>query len=190
MLGPVSRGRAALVADRLLDHFDTLDATLSAEPDALLASAGSRACARHLVAIGGALRLILLKRVRRGPILANGNQLRDYLDFVAAHGRVESVRVLYLNSRHELLRDDVLSRGTTDEACLSIRAILKRALEIEAHEFLVVHNHPSGDPTASRADKEITRRLAAGARSIGLLLVDHIIVARGEWFSFREQMLI
>jgi DNA repair protein RadC len=163
---------------------------LSAEPDALLANAGSRACARHLNAIGSAFRLVLLKRIRRGPLLTNGNQLHDYLNFVAAHGRIESIRVLYLNSRHELLRDDLLSQGTTNEASLSVRSILKRALELDAHEFLVVHNHPSGDPTPSRGDKEITRQLAAGARSIGLILVDHIVVARGQWVSFREQMLL
>lgn len=174
----------------MLDRFATLDAVLSAEPDTLLAHAGSHPCARHLISIGSALRLVLQKRIRRGPLLANGNQLHDYLDFVAAHGRVESVRVLYLNSRHELLRDDLISRGTTDEACLAVRSILKRALELDAHEFLVVHNHPSGDPTPSRVDREITRQLAAGARSIGLLLVDHIIVARGEWVSFRERLLL
>ncbi len=174
----------------MLDLFDTLDAILAAEPDTLLANAGSHACARHLISIGSAFRLILLKRIRRGPLLANGNQLQDYLNFMAAHGRIESVRVLYLNSRHELLRDDLLSKGSTDEACLAIRSILKRALELDAHEFLVVHNHPSGDPTPSRLDREITRQLAAGARSVGLRLVDHIILARGEWISFRERLLL
>lgn len=186
----MAAGRASDIADQLLDIFGTLDAVLTAEASACALAAAHPSSAQHLHAIGSALNLVLRNRVIRGPVLANGTELIDYLTFTASHPRVETIRVLFLNSRHELLRGDLLARGSTTEACLPIRNILKRAIELEADSFLFVHNHPSGDPTPSRVDKEITRQLAAAARTIGIPLLDHIIVSRGAWFSFHEQGLL
>lgn len=108
----------------------------------------------------------------------------------------ESVRVLLLNSRLHLQRDEELFRGTVNETVAHPREILQAAIVHKAYAFAVVHNHPSGDPAPSEADKRLTRRLREGAEVLGLQFVDHVIIGapgegRGQpYFSFRESGLL
>ena len=117
--------------------------------------------------------------------------VKDYLRRARGDGTQERTGALYLNARNRLLRDDPeIYRGTLDRAVVEPREILKRALLTNAAGVILYHNHPSGDPSPSREDREFTRRLVAAAESVGLRLVDHIVVGREGCVSFRESGLM
>jgi len=124
-------------------------------------------------------------------LLNEPSLVKDYLRRARGDGAQERTGALYLNARNRLLRDDPeIYRGTLDRAVVEPREILKRALLVNAANVILYHNHPSGDPTPSREDREFTRRLAAAAESIGLRLLDHIVVGREGCVSFREAGLM
>lgn len=114
----------------------------------------------------------------RGPILATRYEFIEYLHGVVAHAPDESLRVFFLNTRRELLAEEVLARGDLDGVALEPRRVLARALEIGATGLVLVHNHPSGDPAPSAADRRFTQRLANGGAHLGIRLHDHLVIAR------------
>lgn len=111
--------------------------------------------------------------------------LGSYLNVTQAYAPREFVRVLFLDAKLRLIRDEVLGWGDLDTVFVSPRQIVRRALELNASGLVLVHNHPSGDPTPSRADLEATRCVAAAARTVDIRLFEHIIVARGLTTSLR-----
>ena len=124
-------------------------------------------------------------------LLNEPSLVKDYLRRARGDGTQERTGALYLNARNRLLRDDPeIYRGTLDRAVVEPREILKRALLNNAAGIILYHNHPSGDPSPSREDREFTRRLAAAAESVGLRLLDHIVVGREGCVSFREAGLM
>lgn len=192
LLGEILDGCAdelTLVADRLLETFGSLGGVLGADPDALRAISNERAVARV-----SAVRACLVHILRPPPneplVLDDMRRLVDYLTVAGSYAQVEEVRVLFLDARLRLIRDELMSRGCIAEAPIYIRPILKRALDLGAASIVLSHNHPSGDPAPSAADETATRDLANGLDAIGLHLVDHLIVARGNWFSFRAEGLL
>ncbi|HEY3204209.1 MAG TPA: DNA repair protein RadC [Thermoanaerobaculia bacterium] len=117
--------------------------------------------------------------------------VKDFLRQVQADDTQERTGALYLNARNRLLKNDPdIYRGTLDRAVVEPREILRRALIGKAAGVILYHNHPSGDPTPSREDREFTRRLAAAAESVGIRLLDHIVVGREGCVSFREAGLL
>ena len=117
--------------------------------------------------------------------------VKEYLRRARGDGTQERTGVLYLNARNRLLKDDPeIYRGTLDRAVVEPREILKRALLSNAACLILYHNHPSGDPSPSREDREFTRRLSAAAESVGLRLLDHVVVGREGCVSFREAGLM
>ena len=113
--------------------------------------------------------------------------VKEYLRRARGDGTQERTGALYLNARNRLIKDDPeIYRGTLDRAVVEPREILKRALLANAASLILYHNHPSGDPSPSREDREFTRRLASAADSVGLRLLDHIVVGREGCVSFRE----
>lgn len=117
--------------------------------------------------------------------------VKDYLRQAQADDSQERTGALYLNARNRLLKNDPeIYRGTLDRAVVEPREILRRALLGKAAAVILYHNHPSGDPTPSREDREFTRRLAAAAESVGVRLLDHIVVGREGCVSFRESGLL
>ena len=117
--------------------------------------------------------------------------MKDYLRRTRGDGTQERTGALYLNARNRLLRDDPeIYRGTLDRAVVEPRELLKRALLSNAAALIVYHNHPSGDPSPSREDREFTRRLASAADLVGLRLLDHVVVGRDGCVSFREAGLL
>jgi DNA repair protein RadC len=117
--------------------------------------------------------------------------VKEYLRRTHGDGTQERTGALYLNARNRLLRDDPeIYRGTLDRAVVEPRELLKRALLSNAAALIVYHNHPSGDPSPSREDREFTRRLASAADLVGLRLLDHIVVGREGCVSFREAGLL
>ena len=102
----------------------------------------------------------------------------------------ESFRLLFLNRKNVLIADEEQQRGTVDHTPVYTREVIHRALELGATAFIMVHNHPSGDPTPSNADIELTREIKDAATPLGITLHDHIIVARGGVTSFKEMGLL
>ncbi len=118
--------------------------------------------------------------------LGNWQAVNDYLHLLHAGERIEVLRALFLDSRNQLIRSEVLQRGTTDQCPLHVREVLARALALGANGIILAHNHPSGDATPSKADVAITHALAMGARHLDIILHDHIIVTRSGCSSMRS----
>jgi DNA repair protein RadC len=117
--------------------------------------------------------------------------VKEYLRRARGDGAQERTGALFVNARNRLLKDDPdIYRGTLDRAVVEPREILKRALLVNAAGVILYHNHPSGDPAPSREDREFTRRLAAASESVGVRLLDHIVVGRSGCVSFREAGLL
>ena len=136
-----------------------------------------------------ALRLAKAEAMER-PVLSNWDRLMDYLLAVLAREKVEQFRVLYLDTRNRLLADEALAKGTVNHTPVYPREVVKRALEVHATALILVHNHPSGDPTPSREDIEMTREVQQAAGILSITVHDHIIVGNGRWLSFRREGLL
>ena len=116
--------------------------------------------------------------------------LIDYLQLAMQHESAEHFRILFLDRKNILIRDEVQSRGTVDHTPLYPREVVKRALELAASAIIMVHNHPSGDPTPSPADIEMTRQVVAALSQVNVTVHDHIIVGKNRHTSFKTQRLI
>lgn len=124
-------------------------------------------------------------------LLNDPRLVKDYLRATQSDESQERTGALYLNARNRLLKNDPdIYRGTLDRAVVEPREILRRALIGKAAAVILYHNHPSGDPTPSREDREFTRRLATAAEAVGVRLLDHIVVGREGCVSFREAGLL
>ena len=135
------------------------------------------------------------QRLARGkmlgkPALSSWSALLDYCMAAMARAPKEEFRVLFLDRKNVLVADEVQTRGTVDHAPVYPREIVKRALEHGASAIILVHNHPSGDPTPSRADIEMTREIAAAAKALGIAVHDHLVIGRGGHASFKSLGLL
>lgn len=135
------------------------------------------ACELILAARAAMLKSLQIE-LRAGPILSSSRAVLDYLFAHLAHEPAEQVRVLYLNSKNQLLRDDIAIRGTVDRADIFPREIIRRALDLGANGLVLAHNHPSGDPSPSPADLRMTQAVIEAAKWFEIVLYDHIIVSR------------
>lgn len=179
------------LAKALLREFGGIGGLLTADADALARFPGMRdtSVAALKVAHGAALRL-LRAEVSERPVLANWQALLDYLRADMAHHSIERFRVLHLNARNMLIRDEVMSEGSIDEAAVYVREVVRRAIDLGSAAVILVHNHPSGDPSPSRADIEITRNVAEAGKRLGVVVHDHIIIGADGHSSLRAQGLI
>lgn len=143
-----------------------------------------------LISVHGALLHLLRREVANQPLLASSPALIDYLHVRLAHAADEEFRVLYLNARNMLLRDETAATGTPNEVSIHPRMILKRALELGATALVLVHNHPSGSPEPSPADVQTTARIVRAAKALDIAVHDHIVIARSGWRSFRQSGLL
>jgi DNA repair protein RadC len=132
------------------------------------------------------LRLPLAKR----PILSSSTSVIAYLHGRLAHQADERLHVLFLDTRNHLLCDEEAASGSASSVALHPRTILRRALEVGATALVIVHNHPSGNPTPSKADRDATHRLVAAAAALDIRIHDHLVVARGGTVSFRAAGLL
>ena len=124
------------------------------------------------------------------PVLNNWDRLMDYLNAVLAREKIEQFRILFLDPRNRLIADEAQARGTVNHTPVYPREVVKRALELHATALILVHNHPSGDPTPSRDDIDMTREIRSAAQVLGVVLHDHVIVGNGRWLSFRREGLL
>ena len=179
------------LAKALLAEFGGIGGLLTAEPEALLrvSGMGETSVAAIRIAHAAALRLLSAEVTAR-PVLANWQALLDYLRADMAHHPIERVRVLHLNTRNMLIRDELMSEGSIDEAAVHVREVIRRAIDLGSAAIILVHNHPSGDPAPSRADIDITRAVAEAGKRLGITLHDHIIVGTSGHSSLRSMGLI
>jgi DNA repair protein RadC len=136
-----------------------------------------------------ALRLAKARVIGR-PALASWQALLDYCSAAMARAETEEFRVLFLDRKNVLVADEVHQRGTVDHTPVYPREVVKRALELGASAIILVHNHPSGDPTPSRADILMTREIAAAAKALKIDLHDHLVIGRGKHASFKALGLL
>jgi DNA repair protein RadC len=141
-------------------------------------------------AIGELLQRVLREQIRDRPVIGSWTALLDYLQVALAHEPIEQFRVLFLDRKNVLIRDEVQQRGTVDHTPLYPREITRRALELQASAIIMVHNHPSGDPTPSRADIEMTKQVVQALAPVGITVHDHVIVGKNRHTSFKSQRLI
>ena len=179
------------LAKKLLREFGGLGGLLAADAEAIarVGEIGEGAVAALKVAQAAALRL-LESGVKDRPVLASWQALLDYLRADMAHLPVERVRVLFLNSKNVLIANETMWEGSIDESAVYIREIMRRALDLHATAIIVVHNHPSGDPSPSQQDIRLTRDLAEAGRHLKVTLHDHIIVGASGHKSLRAEGLI
>lgn len=179
------------LAKALLGEFGSLAQLVSADPESLRRMPGMGDTAVAALKIVQLTSLRLLKgEFRDKPLLSSWDALLDWLRADMGPLDVERVRVLYLNSRNMLIRDELASEGSIDQSAIYVREIVKRALELGAAAMIIVHNHPSGSPEPSRQDIAITRDIADAAARLGIQLHDHIIIGGSDFRSFRSLGLL
>jgi DNA repair protein RadC len=187
----IPRRDTKALAKRLIAHFGSVGALLSADARAIARAGDLSESAVAAIKIAEASALRLLKsRVAERPVLGSWQALLDYLHADMAHQAVERVRILFLNSKNMLIRDELLSEGSVDEAAVYIREIVRIALECHATAMIVVHNHPSGDPQPSQQDIRLTRDIIDATRHLKIEVHDHIIVGSRGHSSLRAMGLI
>ncbi len=179
------------LAKALLAEFGSLGAVLAAEPARLrrFERVNERTCALFK-ALREAGRRLLRDDLAPRPVISSWTQLLDYCRASLAEEPTERFRVLFLDRKNKLIRDELQQRGTVDHAPVYPREVVRRALELGATALILVHNHPSGDPSPSRADIEITREVAAAARALGITVHDHVVVGRAGTASMKALGLI
>jgi DNA repair protein RadC len=179
------------LAKHLIREFGGFGALLSADGQAIARVGGvtEGAAAAIKIAQAAALRL-LREEVKQRPVLGSWQALLDYLHADMAHNPVERVRVLFLNSKNMLIRDEAVSEGSVDEAAVYIREVVRRAIDYHATALILVHNHPSGDPQPSSQDIKLTRDIAEACRHLKIAVHDHVIIGIKGHSSLRAMGLI
>jgi DNA repair protein RadC len=179
------------LAKKLINEFGGFGSLLTADAEAIarVGEISEGAVAALKIAQASALRLLQAKVAER-PVLGSWQALLDYLHADMAHNPVERVRVLFLNSKNMLIRDEQMSEGSVDEAAVYIREIIRRALECHATALILVHNHPSGDPSPSQQDIRLTRDIIEAGRHLRIAVHDHLIIGTRGHSSLRALGLI
>ncbi|SDE66487.1 RadC family protein [Limimaricola pyoseonensis] len=179
------------LARRLIEVFGDLNHVLAAPPPRLNEVAGvGPAVICELKVIEAVAHRMARARVISRPVISGWEQVLDYCRTVMAHRDTEQFRILFLDRRNVLIADEPQARGTVDHVPVYPREVVKRALELNASALILVHNHPSGDPTPSEADIRMTGQIELAARALGLTLHDHLVIGKSRETSFRAEGLL
>jgi len=184
------QGDVKPAAKSLLAHFGGFGKVLSADPEALSeAGLGLAGIAAVKSVREAALRLMRLE-LQEQPVVNSWDKLIDYCNAQVAHNQVEEFHILFLDRKNVLIKHERQQRGTIDHTPVYPREVVKRALELGASALILVHNHPSGDPTPSKADIAVTQDIKKAAAPLGVVLHDHVIIGRNRHASLRDLGLI
>lgn len=179
------------LADRLITHFGSFNDVISAPPLRLYEVKGvTAAVLRQIKLVEAAAHRLAQTRVLGRDVIQSWNQLVTYVRQRLAHEACEQLRVLFLDRKNILIADEIMVRGTVDHVPVYPREVVKRALELSASALVLVHNHPSGDPTPSVADVEMTRKILAACAAVEIRVHDHVVVGRRAVASFHELGLL
>ncbi|WP_347266906.1 DNA repair protein RadC [Paracoccus sp. (in: a-proteobacteria)] len=179
------------LARRLLERFGDFNRVISAAPGRLAEVAGvGPAVMQELKIVEAAAQRLARSRVIHRPVLGSWDALLDYCHTAMAHREIEQFRALYLDRKNVLVADEAQAEGTVDHVPVYPREIMRRALELNASALILVHNHPSGDPTPSAEDIAMTARIQTAAEVMGIVLHDHLIIGKSRELSFRSQGLL
>ena len=179
------------IAKALIERFGSLANVLAARPEELqeVKRVGPGAAGTIKAAQAAALHM-LRAEVKERPVLNNWDRLTGYLHAALAREPIEQFRVLFLDTKNRLIADEAQAKGTVNHTPVYPREVVKRCLELGATAIILVHNHPSGDPTPSRADIEMTAEVKTAAGALGIALHDHLIIGNGRHLSFRREGLL
>jgi DNA repair protein RadC len=179
------------LAKDLIRRFGSFAAALAAEPAELIKVKGmGDAAVAGLKTVRAAALLMTRQQLSERPVLANWQGLLDYCRATLAEEKIEEFHLLFLDGRNALLAHERQQTGTVNHAPVYPREVAKRALELGARAIIMVHNHPSGDPTPSRDDIAITKAVAAALEKLDILLHDHVVVGRKGHASLRSLGLL
>ena len=191
LFAAIKQGDTKPLAKALIAQFGSLAGMLNADPKALQRVKGvGETSAAALKAVAIASRRMTRGEISKKPVLSSWQALIDYLTTDMAHLTVERVRILYLDTKNRLIEDHHLGDGSIDEAAIHPREVIRRAMDVGASAMILVHNHPSGSPEPSRADIQITQRIAEAGRLLGVTVHDHVIIGREGHTSLRTKGLI
>ena len=187
----IPRGDTKPLAKRLMDRFGTIGGVLGAEKEALKEVDGVGDAVVHTLKLADAVRIRALQEAVKGrPVIGTWQAVLDYCSARLGYKKTEHFRVLFLDSHNALIADEEQQHGTIDHVVLYPREVVKRALEHGASAVILVHNHPSGDPSPSRADIELTREVAKAGATLGVTVHDHLVIGRSRHVSLREAGLL
>ncbi len=176
------------LARTLMDRFGDFNRVMAAPTARLLDVAGvGDAVITELKIVEAAAQRMARAKVLQQPVVSSWEALLDYCHTTRAHRETEQFRVLYLDRKNTLIADEEQAKGTVDHVPVYPREVAKRALELNASALILVHNHPSGDPTPSQADIAMTDQINNACGALGLTLHDHLIIGKSRELSFRSE---
>jgi DNA repair protein radc len=179
------------IAKELLGKFGTLAGVIGAPVSRLKEVSGvGESVATDLKLVAAIAHRMLKSELREKQVLSSWSSVIDYCHAAMAYEDREQFRILFLDKRNTLIADEVQGRGTVDHTPVYVREVMKRALELSATALILVHNHPSGDPTPSRADIDMTREIIETAKPLGITVHDHIIIGKDGHASLKGLRLI
>jgi DNA repair protein RadC len=180
------RGDVKPLAKALLAQFGGFAELVSAEPDTLAGAGLGLAGIAALKSVREAALRLMRSELRDRPVVNSWDKLVEYCNAHIAHGKVEEFHILFLDRKNVLIKHERQQRGTVDHTPVYPREVVKRALELSASALILVHNHPSGDPSPSKADIAVTKDIVNAATPLGVKVHDHLIIGRGRHTSLRE----
>jgi len=185
------RGDTKPLAKALLRRFGSLAAVLGAEAEALGTVKGmGDASIAALIAVRAAARTMLREDLHKRSVISSWQQLLDYCTARIGYADTEEFHLLFLDAKNALIADEKQQDGTVNHTPVYPREVVKRALELAASAVIMVHNHPSGDVTPSKADIEMTRAVREAVKAVGIALHDHLVIGRGRHTSFKSLGLL
>ena len=185
------RGDVKPLAKDLIQRFGGFAEVLSADAPALLAVPGlGKAGVAMLKSVREAALRLVKAELRDRPVIGSWDKLIDYCNATIAYGKVEEFHLLFLDRKNVLMQHERQQRGTVDHTPVYTREVVKRALELGASALIMVHNHPSGDPTPSKADIAVTQDIVKAVAALNISVHDHVIIGRGRYTSLRDLGLL
>lgn len=187
----IRRGDTKPIAKNLIARFGSFAEVISAPPERLMEVPGvGEVVATELKLIKAAALRLLKGDVINRPLLSSWTAILEYCRAAMAYQDKEQFRILFLDKKNQLIADEVQQEGTVDHTPVYTREVMKRSLELSASAIILVHNHPSGDPTPSIADIDMTRRIIDAGNKLGVTVHDHVIIGRKGHTSLKGSKLI
>jgi DNA repair protein RadC len=179
------------LAKELLQTFGDFNRVITAPPERLQRLSGlTKAVVLEFKIIEAAAHRLARSKIMHRQVLSSWQALLDYCHTAMSHNETEQFRVLFLDRKNVLIADEEQAKGTVDHVPVYPREVAKRALELNASAIILVHNHPSGDPTPSQSDITMTQQIQLACDALGLTLHDHLIIGKSRELSFRTEGII